>query len=48
MAKFDSKLQESTAKSEGKTGRIFKQFETARFLIPEDKKKESIKELLTF
>ena len=47
VAKFDSKLQESTANSEGKIERILKQLETSRVLILEDKKKEKIKELLT-
>jgi hypothetical protein len=35
-------------KNEGKIGRIFKPLETSRVLIPEDKRKEKIKELLKF
>jgi len=48
VAKFGIKLQEYTAKNEGKIERILKPLETSRVLILEDKRKVKIKELLTF
>jgi hypothetical protein len=38
-------LQEYTAKNEGDIGRILKPLETSRVLIPEEKRKEKVKEL---